>query len=169
MTMLVPMLSQLLFALRKKEAPKFICTAVKRESSLTMLYNAVKSFACETKTSFHRNIFIKKELRHAIQIKIFLHSISFYHILFFNETVFSFCVVEYSNICRVRGEMTLTFFRVKLGSKHSNDLQAGCRARQWAYKKFVGLGLKPSTYKLFVVPCLALQPLLVCVCVTYRF
>ena len=58
--------------------------------------------------------------------------------------------------------MTLTFFRVKLGSKHSNDLQAGCRARQWAYKKFVGLGLTPSTYKFFVVPCLALQPLLEC-------
>ena len=61
--------------------------------------------------------------------------------------------------------MTLTFFRVKLGSKHSNDLQAGCRARQWAYKKFVGLGLTPSTYKFFVVPCLALQPLLVGRCV----
>ena len=56
--------------------------------------------------------------------------------------------------------MTLTFFRVKLGSKHSNDLQAGCRARQSTYKKFVGLGLKPSTYKFFVGPCLALQPLL---------
>ena len=136
MTMLVPMLSQLLFALRKKEAPKFICT-VKRESSLTMLYKAMKRFACESKTSFHRNIFIKKELRHAIQIKIFLHSNSFYHILFFNETVFSFCVVEYSNICRVREEMTLTFFRVKLGSKHSNDLQAGCRARQWAYNPYL--------------------------------
>ena len=52
--------------------------------------------------------------------------------------------------------MTLTFFRAKLGSKHSNDLQAG-----WDYKKFVGLGLTPSTYKFFVVPCLALQPLLI--------